>query len=150
MIFDVFNKRLLITFLSLLVVFVVSLLIYGYDSMHDPEKVKARLYACGKFGDQHMLIDKQYLYFARVTYQGVNYWGKNIREEHNAKGCDDQIQSISLQVKWPEMTPSSEGFSLNSENKNNMSIALNQRSVWPDELGSKNFFNYMELLKRYL
>ena len=52
--------------------------------MHDPEKVKARLYACGKFGDQHMLIDKQYLYFARVTYEGVNYWGKNIREEHNA------------------------------------------------------------------
>ena len=153
--FNVFNKRftakrLLITFLSLLVVFVVSLLIYGYDSMHDPEKVKARLYACGKFGDQHMLIDKQYLYFARVTYQGVNYWGKNIREEHNAKGCDDQIQSISLQVKWPEMTPSSEGFSLNSENKNDIKIALNQRSVWPDELGSKDFFNYMELLKRHL
>ena len=64
--FNVFNKRLtakrlLITFLSLLVVFVVSLLIYGYDSMHDPEKVKARLYACGKFGDQQMIIDKQYL-----------------------------------------------------------------------------------------
>lgn len=150
--FNVFNKRftakrLLITFLSLLVVFVVSLLIYGYDSMHDPEKVKARLYACGKFGDQHMLIDKQYLLFARVTYQGVNYWGKNIREEHNAKGCDDQIQSIDLKVKWPDMTPSSEGFRLDSENKNDITIALNQRSVWPDELGSKDFFNYMELLK---
>ena len=83
--FNVFNKRftakrLLITFLSLLVVFVVSLLIYGYDSMHDPEKVKARLYACGKFGDQQMLIDKQYLLFARVTYEGVNYWGEKYKK----------------------------------------------------------------------
>ena len=46
--FDFFNKlftakRLLITFLLLLLIFVVSLLIYGYDSMHDPEKVKARM-----------------------------------------------------------------------------------------------------------
>ena len=153
--FDVFNKRftakrLLITFLSLLVVFVASLLIYGYDSMHAPEKVKARLYACGKFGDQHMLIDKQYLLFARVTYEGVNYWGKNIREEHNAKGCDDQIKSIDLKVKWPDMTPSSEGFRLDSENKNDITIALTQRSVWKDEWGNKDFFNYMELLKRHL
>ncbi len=43
-------------------------------------------------------------YYGRVTYQGVNYWGKNIEEEHEAKGCDDQIQSIALKVKWPEMT----------------------------------------------
>ena len=46
--FNVFNKRftakrLLITFLLLLLIFVVSLLIYGYDSMHEPEKVKARM-----------------------------------------------------------------------------------------------------------
>ena len=76
--------------------------------------------------------------------------GKNIKKEHDAKGCDDQIQSISLKVKWPEMTPSREGFSLNSENKNDITIALTQRSVWPDKLGSKDFFNYMELLKRNL
>ena len=75
-------RRGTIIFLSLLTVLVISLLIYGYDSMHDPEKVKARLYACGKFGDRHMLIDKQYLYYGRVTYQGVNYWGKNIKKEH--------------------------------------------------------------------
>ena len=68
-------RRGTIIFLSLLTVLVISLLIYGYDSMHDPEKVKTRLYACGKFGDQHMLIDKQYLYYGRVNYQGVNYWG---------------------------------------------------------------------------
>ena len=80
------TKRLMITFLSLLAVFVVSLLIYGYDSMHDPEKVKARLYACGKFGDQQMLIDKQYLHYARVAYGGVNYWGKNIKKEPALKG----------------------------------------------------------------
>ena len=48
--------------------------------MHDPEKVKARLYACGKFGDQQMLIDKQYLLFARVTYEGVNYWGEKYKK----------------------------------------------------------------------
>ena len=105
-------RRGTIIFLSLLTVLVISLLIYGYDSMHDPEKVKARLYACGKFGDRHMLIDKQYLLFGRVTYQGVNYWGKNIEEEHEAKGCDDQIQSIALKVKWPEMKASREGFKL--------------------------------------
>lgn len=51
-------RRGTILFLSLLTVLVISLLIYGYDSMHDPEKVKSRLYACGKFGDRHMLIDK--------------------------------------------------------------------------------------------
>ncbi|MFW1742847.1 hypothetical protein [Acinetobacter johnsonii] len=143
-------RRGTIIFLSLLTVLVISLLIYGYDSMHDPEKVKARLYACGKFGDQHMLIDKQYLLFGRVTYQGVNYWGKNIKKEHEAKGCDDQIQSIALKVKWPEMTTSSEGFRLGSEYKNDITIALNQRSVWKEEWGSKNFFNEYWLLKEYL
>ena len=129
-------RRGTIIFLSLLTVLVISLLIYGYDSMHDPEKVKARLYACGKFGDQHMLIDKQYLYYGRVNYQGVNYWGKNIKEEHEAKGCDDQIQSIDLKVKWPEMKASREGFRLDSENKDVITIALNQRSVWKEEWGS--------------
>lgn len=41
-------RRGTIIFLSLLTVLVISLLIYGYDRMHDPEKVKAHLYACGK------------------------------------------------------------------------------------------------------
>ena len=143
-------RRGTIIFLSLLTVLVISLLIYGYDSMHDPEKVKARLYACGKFGDRHMLIDKQYLYYGRVTYQGVNYWGKNIKEEHEAKGCGDQIQHIALKVRWPEMTTSSEGFRLGSEYKNDIKIALNQRSVWKEEWGSKDFFNYFGQLKRKL
>ena len=143
-------RRGTIIFLSLLTVLVISLLIYGYDSMHDPEKVKARLYACGKFGDRHMLIDKQYLYYGRVTYQGVNYWGKNIKKEHEAKGCDDQIQHIALKVRWPEMTTSSEGFRLGSEYKNDIKIALNQRSVWKEEWGSKDFFNYFGQLKRKL
>ena len=143
-------RRGTIIFLSLLTVLVISLLIYGYDSMHDPEKVKARLYACGKFGDRHMLIDKQYLLFGRVTYQGVNYWGKNIKKEHEAKGCDDQIQHIALKVRWPEMTTSSEGFRLGSEYKNDIKIALNQRSVWKEEWGSKDFFNYFGQLKRKL
>ncbi|WP_228200245.1 hypothetical protein [Acinetobacter tianfuensis] len=90
-----FDERLLkarkwtAVFAFLLIIFVVSALIYGYDSMHDPEKVKKNLYACGKFGDQHMLIDKNYLLFARVTYQDVNYWGKNYRQQHDDKGCDD-------------------------------------------------------------
>jgi len=140
-------RRGTIIFLSLLTVLVISLLIYGYDSMHDPEKVKARLYACGKFGDQHMLIDKQYLHYGRVTYHGVNYWGKNIEEEHEDKGCDDQIQSIDLTVKWPEMTASREGFRLGSEFKNDITIALNQRSVWKEKWGNKDFFNYFGYLK---
>ena len=143
-------RRGTIIFLSLLTVLVISLLIYGYDSMHDPEKVKARLYACGKFGDQHMLIDKQYLLFGRVTYQGVNYWGKNIKEEHEAKGCGDQIQHIALKVRWPEMTTSSEGFRLGSEYKNDIKIALSQRSVWKEEWGSKDFFDEFLILKQYL
>ena len=143
-------RRCTIIFLLLLTVLVIALLIYGYDSMHDPEKVKARLYACGKFGDQHMLIDKQYLHYGRVTYHGVNYWGKNIEEEHEDKGCDDQIQSIDLTVKWPEMTASREGFRLGSEFKNDITIALNQRSVWKEKWGNKDFFNYFGQLKRKL
>lgn len=154
MIFKFFKKcftaKWRVIFYSLPIVLVISLLIYGYDSMHDPEKVKARLYACGKFGDQQMLVDKQYLHFARVNYQDVNYWGKNIKEEHSAKGCNDQIQSIDLKVKWPEMTPSSDGFQLDSESKNDTTISLNQRSVWTDELGSKDFFDYIKILKNHL
>ena len=65
--------------------------------------------------------------------------GKNIEEEHEAKGCDDQIQSIALEVKWPEMITSSEGFRLSSGYKNDITIALNQRSVWKEEWGSKDF-----------
>lgn len=98
---------------SLLAIFIVAVLLYGYYSMHGSDKVKGWLggtYACGKFGDQKMLIDKNYLHFARVTYQGVNYWGKSIRAEHAAKGCDDQIQSIDLKIKWPEMKVAGEGF----------------------------------------
>ncbi|MDY6451648.1 hypothetical protein, partial [Acinetobacter faecalis] len=87
---------------------------------------------------------------ARVTYQGVNYWGKNIKEEHDAKGCDDQIKSIDLKVKWPDMTPSREGFRLDSENKNDITIALTQRSVWKKEWGNKDFFNEFDFLKKYL
>ena len=79
-----FEQRLLkarkwtIVGLSLLVLFIVALLIYGYNSMHDSDKVKGWLgvYACGKFGEQHMLIDKNYLFFAKVEYQDVNYWGR--------------------------------------------------------------------------
>ncbi len=82
-----------------------------------------------------------------MTYQGVNYWGKNIEEEHEAKGCDDQIQSIDLTVKWPEMTASREGFRLGSEFKNDITIALNQRSVWKEKWGNKDFFNYFGYLK---
>ena len=36
-------RRCTIIFLLLLTVLVIALLIYGYDSMHDPEKVKARM-----------------------------------------------------------------------------------------------------------
>ena len=154
MIFKFFKKcftaKWRVIFYSLPIVLVISLLIYGYDSMHDPEKVKARLYACGKFGDQQMRIDKRYLFWGMLNYQGVNYWGKNIKEEHDAKGCDDQIKSIDLKVKWPDMTPSREGFRLDSENKNDITIALTQRSVWRDELGSKDFFDFIEILKNHL
>lgn len=97
-----------------------------------------------------MLVDKQYLHFGRVNYQDVNYWGKNIKEEHSAKGCNDQIQSIDLKVKWPEMTTSSDGYRLDSENKNDTTIELNQRSVWKDGWGSKDFFDFIELLKSHL
>ncbi|WP_227509880.1 hypothetical protein [Acinetobacter sp. NCu2D-2] len=85
-----FEQRLLeerkwtIVGVSLLAVFIVGLLIYGYGSMHGSSKVKGWLggYACGKFGDQHMLIDKNDLYFARVSYQDVNYWG-----EYKSRAC---------------------------------------------------------------
>lgn len=72
-------RRGTIIFLSLLTVLVISLLIYGYDSMHDPEKVKARLYACGKFGDRHMLIDKQYLLFWQSDLSRCELLGEKYR-----------------------------------------------------------------------
>ena len=96
-------RRGTIIFLSLLTVLVISLLIYGYDSMHDPEKVKARLYACGKFGDRHMLIDKQYLLFGRVTYQGVNHWGKNIETPCSVKAPDTPLPHESALSRVPAL-----------------------------------------------
>ncbi|MBB4810377.1 hypothetical protein HNP31_002115 [Acinetobacter johnsonii] len=53
-------------------------------------------------------------------------------------------------MKWPEMKASREGFKLDSENKDVIKIALNQRSVWKEEWGSKDFFNYFGQLKRKL
>ncbi len=60
-------RKWIIVGLSLLVLFIIALLIYGYDSMHGSAKVKTwlGLSACGKFGDQHMLIDKNYLFFCQ-------------------------------------------------------------------------------------
>lgn len=144
------TNRVMITFLSLLAILVISLLIYGYDSMHDPEKVKARLYACGKFGDQQMHIDRRYLFLARVEYQGVNYWGKNNIQEHQSKGCKDQIQNVSFNVRWPEMSPSN-GFELNSKEYKNITFTLTQRGSWPIEWGdNKNIINQIGLLRIFV
>ena len=137
---------------SLLVIFIVAVFLCGYYSMHGSDKVKTWLgtYACGKFGDQQLLIDKRYLYWGMVNYQDVNYWGKNVKENHSAKGCNDQIQSVDFTVKWPEMSVSKEGFSLGSSNKHDITSSLHQRSVWKDEWGSKDFFNHKILLKSLL
>lgn len=48
------------------------------------------------------------------------------------------------------MTPSREGFRLDSESKNDITIALTQRSVWKKEWGNKDFFNEFDFLKKVL
>ena len=125
--------------------------IYGYDDHHDDhEQLKEKRHASGKYGDQRMLIDKGYLYWGMVNYQDVNCWGKNVKENHSAKGCNDQIQSVDFTVKWPEMLASKAGFSLGSSNKYDMTISLHQRSIWKEEWGSKDFFNHKIFLKTQL
>ncbi|OOW16006.1 hypothetical protein [Acinetobacter sp. MF4640] len=115
----------------------------------DIPSIKDQPYECGRFGNQQMKIDRNYLFFARVEYQDVNYWGKNVREQHNIKGCDDQIQNASFDVKWPEMEPS-DGFQLDSKNVNNITVALNQRTIWLEEQENKGFFDSIASLKLYL
>jgi len=62
--------------------------------------------------------------------------------------CDDQIQSASLDVQWPEMTPSNSFKNMGKPNF--VSITLNQRSVWDfEKWGEKNFFDETKILINY-
>ncbi len=57
----------------------------------------------------YMLIDKQYLYYGRVTYQGVNHSGKISKKRHEGQRLvTDQIQKYCFESEWPEMTASRE------------------------------------------
>jgi hypothetical protein len=108
MILDFLRKPLtVVDFLVLLLLspVIISIVIFIAIILEpsDIPSIKDQPYECGRFGDQQIKIDRNYLFFARVEYQDVNYWGKNVREQHNIKGCDDQIQNASFDVKWPEM-----------------------------------------------
>ncbi len=43
----------------------------------------------------------------------------------------------------------SNGFQLDSKNVNNITVALNQRTIWPEEQESKGFFDSIASLKLY-
>ena len=98
-------KHFLIFILLSPIMIVILSVIVSVLEPSDIPSLKERPYECGSFGDQKMRIDRRYLFFARVEYQDVSYWEKGYRELHNSKDCNDQIQSASFNVKWPEMLP---------------------------------------------
>lgn len=152
MYFDFFRKSITLRkFLFLLspIILIVVIVIVGLFKPSDIPSLKEKPYECGKFGDQQMRIDRKYLFFAKVEYQDVNYWG-GYREAHNAKGCNDQIQSATFDVQWPEMLPSRNGFELSSNKLSDFTFSLHQRSVWLDEWGNKDFFDFRPSLRLYL
>ena len=93
---------LIFILLSPIIIVILSVIVSVLEPIDIPS-LKEKPYECGSFGDQKMRIDRRYLFFARVEYQDVNYWGKGHKQVHDTKGCDDQIQSASFNVKWPEI-----------------------------------------------
>jgi len=157
-IMDVAGKLLLVTTGGIMVVAVLvwmTLLIssavssYRWKKRSGYQSIQEKPYECGRFGDKLMRIDRRYLAFARVTYDGVDYWGAGFTKEHFSKGCDDQILSAAFEVQWPQMTPIPSG---RWKDVDFVSIALKQRSRWPVETRgeSKDFFDATRLLLNYL
>jgi len=112
--------------------------------------IREKPFECGLFGDKLMQIDRRYLFFTRVIYDGVDYWSGSFLEDHATKGCEDQILSATFEVKWPDMTPS-DSFRY-WKDPDFVSISLQQRSEWPIEKRgeSKDFFDKTEHLIFYL
>jgi len=136
-----------VLFLAFLFFPVVSNYIWKIRSGY--KSIEEKPYECGRFGDKVMRIDRRYLAFSRVTYEGVDYWSKGFTKAHASKGCDDQIESADFEIRWPQMTPIP---SKNWKDVDFVWIALNQRSEWPtEELGeSKDFFDATVHLRFYL
>jgi len=158
-IMDFAEKLLLVTTGGIMVVAILiwmALLIFPAVSSYLWKKesgyqsIRENPYECGRFGDKLMRIDRRYLAFARVTYDGVDYWGPGYTKDHFSKGCDDQILSAEFEVQWPQMTPIPSG---RWEDVDFVSISLNQRSEWPVKNHteeSKDFFDATRLLLNYL
>jgi len=136
-----------VLFLAFLLFPVVSNSIWKIRSGY--KSIQEKPYECGRFGDKVMRIDRRYLAFSRVTYEGVDYWSKGFTKAHASKSCDDQIESASFEIKWPQMTPIP---SKNWKDVDFVWFALNQRSLWPVERQgeSKDFFDSTKLLLGYL
>ena len=143
-------KHFLIFILLSPIIIVILSVIVSVLEPSDVPSLKGKPYECGSFGDQKMRIDRRYLFFARVEYQDVNYWGKGHKRVHDTKGCDDQIQSASFNVKWPEMLPSKNGFQLSSNKLNDITFSLHQRTIWTGRQEDKDFFDSDSVLKLYL
>ena len=143
-------KHFLIFILLSPIIIVILSVIVSVLEPSDIPSLKEKPYECGSFGDQKMRIDRRYLFFARVEYQDVSYWEKGYRELHNTKDCNDQIQSASFNVKWPEMLPSENGFQLSSNKLNDITFSLHQRTIWTGMQEDKDFFDSAPVLKLYL
>ena len=139
---------LIFILLSPIIIVILSVLVSVLKPSDIPS-LKEQPYECGSFGEQKMRIDRQYLFFTNVEYQDVNYWG-GYGKEHNTKGCNDQIQSATFNVQWPEMLPSKNGFQLSSNKLNDITFSLHQRTIWSGRQEDKDFFDFGSTLKLYL
>jgi len=120
------------------------------ETRNTPSYRSASSTVCGRFGDKLMRIDPRYLFLSRVEYQDVDYWTPGNRKAHDSKGCEDQIQSATFDVQWPDMTPSNSFKNLGKPDF--VRVALSQRSVWRVEKHgeSKDFFDSTGLLLNFL
>lgn len=91
-------------FIGFICLFLFVSFIRGISGPSTPS-IREKPYECGTFGHQQMRIDRRYLFLSKVEYQGIDYWGGNSTQAHEAKGCNDPISSANFRVSWPAMSP---------------------------------------------
>jgi len=151
-----FKKTLMVVSIGVVVVPLLALGLFLYISIkrQTPSEpavgnIIEQPYACGRFGDKVMWIDRRYVYLSTVNYEGVNYWTPNYREINATKGCDDQLVSVTFSVKWPEMIPHNTFDPKERDAHLNISIGRRGPGLEHRMDEPKVFFDYTDSITRY-
>ncbi|SDB84783.1 hypothetical protein [Acinetobacter boissieri] len=128
-------------FIGFICLFLFVSFIRGISGPSTPS-IREKPYECGMLGHQQMRIDRRYLFLSKVEYQGVDYWGGNSTQAHEAKGCNDPISSANFRVSWPAMSPTGSFNYL--EKPDDLSISIQQSQILTSEGGEKIIKKYIK------